>query len=897
MKSTFGFVIVLGLCLTAGFPARADEDDGLPGLDVPGQEQKLNAELWRFAKNTSYEEVQKDLPAAQGKSRAGTTAQVTLPNGWRMAPAGGQLELDRYPMVAVPFAGKIAVLNNGYYYVTSENQPKISVCDASGKKVVQTLTVPSLFPSACVGKDGDLYVSGGYDQEIRRFNGEWAEVRDYKIGGFTAGVAAVDADHVAVAVLLVDDGKGGYESHGRLALLNTHQGQVEQEVDCGRMPYAVAGLDGKVFVGRLSDNQVSAFAFQGGRLKPLKALKVGAGPSAFATDGARHRLYVMNQDSDEVSVVDTRTLKRTAQWSLRQKGSKFGAAPTSGWVEGNRLYVTLSRLNAVAVVDTTDGRVEGYIPTGWYPTCVTGSQGNLYVLSAKGIHERRPNPNGPQPTKKREEPGYVLTLLRGSLGTIPFSDIDSRLPSWTRAVEDASPLFDPSKGFHLPIKYVFYIVKENRTYDQVLGDLGRGNGDPDLTLFGKDVSPNHHQLALDFVDLDNFFVDGEISVLGHSYTTSGYASPFLEWFGMNDYAGRLGAKDAVNPAKNEDFWPFGTVPFTYSPSYLWDAMDAKGLDYRIYGEDYYFYTKPYRLLADKFGGDSAPARKCYDRFMEVSRDKKRDRAFFDLVGPFLGRNGSKEDCRKLLEDPAFASALSRFYTGDNSLDEALRADPDFKARWADFLYHCSFDFRGWDLSYSDLKRAAFWQRDFERQVRNKDVFPLQYIWLPNDHTAGLDPKALNPYQLMAQNDAALGVILETIARSPVWKQSLVVCVEDDSQNGPDHVDAMRTVALAAGPSVKRGAVVSDLYDQLGLLKTMEMILGLDPLNMNDASAAPLFSIFTEKPDDSPYRPPEPSHYLTEKDKALYRYLLSDKKGKPLPEALGGEEGFSPADVR
>lgn len=888
------FFILLSIILIGGPSAFADDDDDLPGLDVPSQEHKLNAELWRFAKNTSYDAIQQDLEKDHAESQKSISKEMLLPNGWRMVPVGNQVEVGRYPLVVTPFAGNLVVLDNGYYV---ETNPEISILSGDGSKVLKTLTATSLFPCAKVGLDGLLYISGGYNQTIRGYNGQFQEVKDFTVNGFTSGLAPVDKTTLAVAYMLMDDSKGGYKTPGRLALVDTATGTIKDELDCGRMPYALEFQDGKLFVSLLQDNQVAAYAVRGGRLKLLKTLPAGNTPSAFAPDPKRHRLYVMNQNSDEITVLNSITLKAEASWSLRQKDFKFGAAPTSGWAEGGRLYVTLSRMNTVAVLDVKNGRVEGLIPTGWYPTAVAGDETNLYVLSAKGIHERRPNPNGPQPTKKREEPGYVLTLLKGSLGTIPLPDVDSKLADWTDTVNHASPFFNPAQGFKLPIKYVFYIVKENRTYDQVLGDLGKGNGDKDLCLFGQDVTPNHHQIARDFANLDNFYVDGEISVLGHSYTTSGYASPFLEWLGMNDYSGRMGAKDATNPRKNEDFWPFGTVPFTFSPSYLWDAMDAKSLDYRIYGEDYIFFCKPYRLLADKFGEDSPITRKCYDRLMVMSKDKVRDTAFQGLVKDYIGKNGSKEDCSKLLEDPGFLDKLSKFYTGDDSLAKALEADPDFKAQWAAFLYHCSFDFLGWDLSYSDLKRVAVWQDDFNKQVAAGKVFPFQYLWLPNDHTAGMDPKSLNPNQLVSQNDAAVGAVLDTLSKSPIWKESLVVVIEDDSQNGPDHVDAMRSFCLAAGPSVKRGGVVvSDLYDQLSLLRTIEMILGIDPLNMNDGMAAPMFSLFTDSPDEAPYRTPPPSKYLAKEDQDLYRWLLSSPKDKPLAEILGGG-GSTPANVR
>ena len=462
-------------------PLRADDDDA-PGLDVPGQEQTLNAQLWRFAKNTSYDKVQQDLEATQAQSKTLIPMEVTLPNGWRMAPAGTQLELGRYPMVLVSFKKKIVVLNNGYYV---ETKPEISICNQDGTKIEKTLTVPSLFPSACVGKDGQLYVSGGYDQKVRRFNSKLKDVKDYLMGGFTAGIAAVNSNHLAVAYMLIDNGKGGYDSPGKLALLNTRSGKVEDEVECGRMPQAVVSFGGKIYVSLLSDAQVRVYESRSRRLKLKKIIMVGKSPSAFASDPHHHRLYVLNQDSDEVTVINTRNLQVIATWSLKQKGFKFGVAPTSGFVAGNQLFVTLSRLNAVAVLDTQDGHIEGYIPTGWYPTCVIVDKKKLRVLSSKGIHERRPNPNGPQPIRKREEPGYVLTLLRGSLGTVSLSSLDSHLADWTQQVTNSSPLFDPTQGFKLPIEHIFYIVKENRTYDQVLGDLGKGNGDPSLTILGK----------------------------------------------------------------------------------------------------------------------------------------------------------------------------------------------------------------------------------------------------------------------------------------------------------------------------------------------------------------------------------------------------------------------------
>lgn len=196
--------------------------------------------------------------------------------------------------------------------------------------------------------------------------------------------------------------------------------------------------------------------------------------------------------------------------------------------------------------------------------------------------------------------------------------------------------------------------------------------------------------------------------------------------------------------------------------------------------------------------------------------------------------------------------LSHFLTGDNTLAKALSGDERLRRHFADYLYHYPFNYRSWDLKYSDLDRVKAWKSDFETQLKLGQVAQLHYIWLPNDHTDGMKTETLNVYQFMAQNDAALGRIVEIISKSPVWKESLILVEEDDAQNGPDHVDATRTVALAAGPYVKRGAVVSDRYDQLSMLRTIEVLLGLKSLNSSEQLAVPMFGIFTEKPDFKPF---------------------------------------------
>ncbi|HYJ45955.1 MAG TPA: hypothetical protein VEV81_05015, partial [Pyrinomonadaceae bacterium] len=522
--------LLLVLTIAGPTPAQSKKDSRVLDFDRAEDEEDLNRELWEFAKQSSYDEALRYVSAAQQQSQAARTSEVILPNGWKIAPAGAQVEVGRLPYEAVPFAGRLVVLNTGYY--TREPQ-EVSVVDTGSGQVVKTLRLQSLFPSAEVGLDGDLYISGGFDQKVYRIDRNFALKREYQLKGYAGGLAVVDATHIAVAYVVANNAQGDY-IEGKLALLNTETGQVERESRVGYFPYAVRLLNGKLYLTILGQDKVVVTDAQ---LQPIASIPVGQTPQGMCVDG--DHLYVVNTNSDDISVIDTRTNRVVSTISVRSPGSRFGVSPSSCAVDGNHLYVTLAGTNSVAVVDKNRKRQTGLIPTGWYPTKVLAGDKQLLVLSAKGVRPLRPNLQGPQPVTGKGGNQYVLTLLKGSLSIIPKDQLSANQVAWTRRVEKGSPLFSPARGFKLPIRHVFYIIKENRTYDQVFGDLKRGNNDPNLTLFGRDVSPNHHALAEGFVTLDNFYANGEISVLGHSFTTSGYASPFLEWLGNASYSGRF----------------------------------------------------------------------------------------------------------------------------------------------------------------------------------------------------------------------------------------------------------------------------------------------------------------------------------------------------------------------
>jgi YVTN family beta-propeller protein len=839
--SLISLLIVLILISTSAIAQRR--------VDDPDDEEDLNRELWEFARGTPYDSILAYVKEAQRVSRATQTAEVELPNGWRIKPAGTQVEVGRLPYEAVPFAGKLVVLNTGYYYLKNKEQHEVSIVNLATAQVEKTLKINSLFPSAVVGGDGDLYISGGFDQKVFRVDRDFNVTREYVVGGFTGGLASIDRDHLAVSYLAIKNDKGEY-FNGKIAILNTVSGKIEREVPVGYFPYALRFVGGKLFMTLLGENKILVFD-QGLRL--LKTVVGGRVPQEMCTDG--RTLYVVNTDSDDLSVIDVATNRVTKTISVAQPGSRFGVTPSSCAIDGNRLYVTLAGTNAIAVLNRATGKRLTQLPTGWYPAKVISTEKDILVLSAKGIRARHPNAeNGPKPGASRVA-GYVLNLLGGSLGIISKAD----LPSLSRQ-DPGAPIFDPQRGFSLPIRHVFYVIKENRTYDQVLGDLGRGNGDPKLTLFGDEISPIQHQLAREFVTLDNFFVNGEISVLGHAYTTSGYTSPFVQWLANLSYADRWKG------------YPFGPEPATMSPHHLWDELERKNVDYKIYGENYCLFTRAYRILTDQFGPDSQLAKKFYDKSVAAAAGEDRGQEFNDFAGPYADRARSKPDAYQLLADDTFRARLSRFLVGDESLAAAIKSNDKLRRAFADYLYHYPFSFRSWDLAVSDLDRLGEWKKDFEAQLKSGNVPALQYIWLPNDHTDGSNKKIHDPYEFIAQNDAALGRLIEIISHSPVWKDSLVLVVEDDAQNGADHVDATRTIAFAAGPYVKRGALVSDRYDQLSMLRTIEILLGLDPINLGDRMAAPMFGILTNKPDNTPFTVKKVSERIADVDRKRYREL-------------------------
>ena len=511
---------------------------------------------------------------------------------------------------------------------------------------------------------------------------------------------------------------------------------------------------------------------------------------ALSPDGAQ--LYVANANSDSVSVIDARVHRRTGSIMVRPDPKLlFGSAPNGVALspDGRRLFVANGGNNAVAVVASGDpgkgtevGRVEGFIPTGWYPGAIVADDRHLYVANVKGLGSRR----------KRSPKGFNSYDFLGTVNRIALPSnealrrytatvrADARVPcalrAWERSRSAAAPVPVPARlGEPSLFEHVLYVIKENRTYDQVFGDLARGNNESNLCIYPRIVTPNQHALAEEFVLLDNFYCNGVLSADGHSWATEGNVTDHLE----KSFGGFTRS------------YTFGDDPLTYSSTgFLWDNALLHGLSFRNYGEMDY---------AEPIPGSAS--------FRDIYRDftsGKRAIRFKQLIGI-----------------------------------EALRRQS-------------APGYPGWNLNIPDVLRADVFLKELADFDKRGEWPNLTLIYLPNDHTSGTGPGGPTPRAQVADNDLALGRIVEGISRSRSWPKTCIFVVEDDPQDGFDHVDGHRSTSLVVSPYSRRRALVSRFYNQTSVLHTMEQILGLPPMNQMDALAPLMDGWFTYRADLRPW---------------------------------------------
>jgi len=597
-------------------------------------------------------------------------------------------------------------------------------------------------------------------------------------------------------------------------LTRDEEGPTVTSLDLPAEAYAaLVSPDGRtVYVSLWGGARV--LAFDTTTLEPRGEIATGEHPSAMAFSKDGSRLFVACANTNAVWVVDlaSRTAREQVSVALHPQ-APAGSTPNSLGLspDGNTLLVANADNNAVAVVDVSrpgTSVVKGFIPTGWYPTAAQFSRDGrrIYVLSGRGLTSLA-NPRGPQPGVFAGDGQYTGSMLLGSLSVVPTPD-DAQLAAYTKKVLAVTPYTDATRlaparapalspiprkvGESSPIKHVFYVIRENRTYDQILGDLEKGNGDPTLCLFGEDVTPNAHALAREFVVLDNFYVDAEVSYSGHAFSTAAYATDFVNKVWPMNYGGRGGKYLSEGGGAQRNAYGNVTAP---EHGYIWDACTRAGVSVRSYGE---FATRDEGKL-----GQAAEA----------------------------GGKGPIE---------ATVPGLKGFVS------------PTYPP---------------WDLSIPDNQRVDAWLKEFAEYEADGKLPALSIVRLGNDHTSGTRAGYPTPTAMIAENDLALGRLVETISKSRYWKDSAIFVLEDDAQNGPDHVDAHRSPAFVVSPYVRRGSVDSALYTTSGMLRTMELILGLPPMSQYDAAASPMYGTFQTAPVLTPYTHREARVSLEERNDA------------------------------
>ena len=710
-----------------------------------------------------------------------TSASKRLPTGLRLDPAGDVVTTGSMPlaMLAAPGGEKLILSLGGW------REQGIQVVDIKSRRVDQTLRQDGAFFGLAFSRDGrTLYSSGGNEDSVYCYDwdGKTASLRarielakkePTKMGSrYPAGLGvSIDGRFLYVAENVGD----------ALAVIDLTNSTVVERLATEHYPYAVAvARDGTVYVSAWAGNSVSVFRPQpDGHLSYSGRIGVGRHPSAMALNASGSRLFVALASVDQVVVVDTRLRKVVRRFTDAAPGApQEGSTPNALALSANEseLFVAEADSNAVAVFDLVPSRRSGSavpekpvgrIPTDWYPTSVLEQAGSLLVLCGKG-RGTSPNPDGPTPGRGIERPtGYTLGQLNGTLRLVPGQFTRRKLAGFSRRVAAANGWDSPPKPRRYPpFKHVVYIIKENRTYDQVFGDLPQGDGDPSLVFFGRDSTPNHRALAARFGLFDRFFTNAEVSSQGHIWSTAAYVTDYGEKTIPSLYSDRradVDEGDADEPANG----------------FLWTLALNSGVSFRDYGE-----------------------------WVRVPGSEG-----FSVTRPGLR--------------------------------------PDISTAYPPF-----------DMSIPDQRRADVWIAELQEFVRRGEMPQLEIMHLPGDHTAGARPGMRTPRACMADNDLALGRIVEALSHSPFWRDTVVFVLEDDAQAGPDHFDSHRSPLLVIS-AYNRPGTVSRFANTTDVIAAIEDILGLGRLSQFDYFSRPLTDVFSSTPDLRPYSAIKPAQSLDE----------------------------------
>jgi DNA-binding beta-propeller fold protein YncE len=737
-----------------------------------------------------------------------------LNSGWRIDPVGKQVPLDTLPMSSAltPDGKYLLVLNGGY------KPPSVSAIEIASARVVSTAPVRDGWLGLAISPRGDrVYVGGGSQAAIYELQFADGKLTAGRTFDTLAGATRAQEDFIG-DVTLSPDGHLLYAAalyRDTIRVINPQSGMVlkDDEIKTGRRPYRLLfHPDGKsLFVTHWADGNMGHYDIA--THKQIELVRIGAHPSDMvwraggpempegqaAPYAARIFVAAANTNSvfsvavsaaKELSVIENINIAMTPRHPLGMTPSALGLS-----ADGKRLFVACSDANAAAVVNVAEerSRVEGFIPTGWYPTAVRGlAGGTLVVLNGKGLRSYPNAENGPNPLRRAApahmgEPAapvqYVGRMQTGTASWIPpFTD--DQLAAWTTKALANSPYRDAKLDDPNPlpkIEHVIYIVKENRTYDQVLGDMKEGNGDAALVMFGEKVTPNLHKLARQFVLFDNFYVSSDVSADGHNWSTAAISPDYVEKMWPNKYAG---GRRTVHDFEEMD-------PASLPPAgYIWSNASAAGVSLRNFG---------YMV------------------------NNKRD-------APMGGQQITG------VRDPVLAKATNPMY-------------------------------RGFDLDYPDVERVKVFLAELAEYEKGGAMPRLIVMRLGNDHTSGISAGKIAPLSAAADNDYAVGMLIEALSKSRFWTSTAVFILEDDAQNGPDHVDSHRSPAWVISPWVKHHAVDGSMYNTTSMLRTMEFLLGLKPMTHYDAGARVMSAAFSDKPDSAGYTAERPRVPLDERNPA------------------------------
>lgn len=777
-----------------------------------------------------------------------------LPVGKYISPNGDHTEIGSYPLnMSLTLDGKYSIVS------TCGFREALSMVEVQSGKIASQVDYKNsnnnpkddglYYGLAIHPKTGHVFVSRGAQDMVTEYSvdgGKLAEVGTPIAAKIPASRAKLPYHFAGLAFnsngsrLLVVNNQTGRSTNfkGSASLYDSSTGSLLFEVPTSGFPLACAYLtagpsaDQKAYVGSERDGVVDVIDIASRKVS--KSIRVGSAPVGMLLNNSQSRLYVANNGSDTISVIDTKTDKVLDTIVVRPadfRGLK-GAGPLGLSLSDDEqtLYATLGDMNALAVIDLKSSKLQGYSPTGWLPTSVVQKNGHLLITSAKGVQAL--NPNGKPVGEKGT---YIQDIIAGTV-THQLVPKSSQLASQTKQVltnNRLRPNITTAKSDELKnpgIKYVIYVIKENRTYDNVLGDLPQGRGDKSLTLFPRAVSPNQHALAERFVLLDNFYVCAEVSQDGWMWSLSGMASAYGSRNTPYNYSGRGRSYDTEGQNNGEPVELMGYNNVAKPPAgYIWENCARNNITYRNYG--------------------------MFTQFIDPT-DKRNTL--------YPGVKDSQPNIKVLLghNNPNY-----RHY--DN-----MYADSPIYNEY-------NFSYKGQLKAYGEFKstnRFDEWKREFDQFEKQGEMPRFQTIRLGNDHTMGTRANVPTPSSMVADNDYAVGKLVEAVSHSRFWKQTAICILEDDAQAGIDHIDAHRSTAYVISPYIQKGTVDSSFYNTDSMIRTMEVLLGMPPMSQYDAVATPIKAFGSSLSNLEPYTAIKPARDIVcqTNNRAAYRAKDSEK---------------------